>query len=119
MSAIAIKFDAIHYARQLRDVGVSQDQADVQAQTMETILDVAVNTMKEELKQQDLATKKDLLAVELALRKDISSVELKVELKIEALRTELIKWVVTVGVTSCVVLLGGMVTLFQIFSHSI
>ena len=72
-----LKFDPIDYARQLRSVGVSQDQADIQAQTIEKIIsDIATS--------QDLVTKRDL-----------------VELKLE-----LIKWMLGIGVAGIVSVAG-------------
>ncbi len=61
MSTITMKqFDPIEYAQQLRGVGVSFEQADIQAQAFEKVInDVTHN--------HDLATKKDLSELKLDL----------------------------------------------------
>ena len=77
MNTIATRFDPIDYAKQLRSVGVSQEQADVQAQTIERVInDIASN--------QDLVTKRDLA-----------------ELKLE-----LIKWMLGIGVAGILAIAG-------------
>lgn len=81
MSVLSLKFDPIDYARQLRSVGVSQEQADIHAQTMERVFD-------EVLTHQDLVTKKDL-------KKDLAELKL-----------ELIKWTLGTGVATIITLAG-------------
>lgn len=81
MSILAIKFDPIEYAKQLRSVGVSQEQADVQAQTIERVIDEIVT-------QQDLVTKTDL-------KKELAELKL-----------ELIKWILGTGVSTTLALFG-------------
>ena len=39
MDALTTRFDPIDYAKQLRSIGVSQEQADVQAQTIDKVID--------------------------------------------------------------------------------
>jgi acid phosphatase family membrane protein YuiD len=74
---MALKFDPIEYTKLLRSVGVSQDQADVQAQAIEKVINNLVES-------QDLVTKKDLA-----------------ELKLE-----LIKWILGTGVGTVLALVG-------------
>lgn len=81
MTSIMVKFDPIEYAKQLRNVGVSQEQADIQAQTIETVIsDIANN--------QELVTKNDL-------KKDLAEMKL-----------ELIKWILGTGVATVIALAG-------------
>jgi hypothetical protein len=62
MSTIYTKFDPIEYAKQLRSVGFSQEQAEIQAQAIEKVIaDIANN--------QDLVTKPDLAELKLELIK--------------------------------------------------
>ena len=87
-TAVMKHFDPIEYTQQLRAVGVSQSQADVQAQAFERVInDIATN--------QDLATKSDLELVKLQLQKEIQEIE-----------SRLIKWVVGTGITGVVILAG-------------
>lgn len=75
--ATAMRFDPIGYARQLRHVGVSQEQADIQAHT----IDLVINDI---VRNQDLATKNDLAG----------------------LKFELIKWILGNGVGTILALIG-------------
>ncbi len=77
MAVLTASFDPIEYAKQLRNVGVSQEQADVQAQTIERVInDISKN--------QNLVTKQDLA-----------------ELKLE-----LIKWMLGIGIAGILALAG-------------
>lgn len=81
MTALTASFDPIEYARQLRTVGVSQDQADVQAQTMEKVInDIATS--------QNLVTKQDLAR------------------NLAELKFELIKWMLGIGIGGVVAIAG-------------
>ena len=81
MTVLTASFDPIEYAKQLRTVGVSQDQADVQAQTMERVInDIATN--------QNLVTKQDLAR------------------NLAELKFELIKWMLGIGVGGVVAIAG-------------
>lgn len=77
MNTFSTKFDPIEYAKQLRNAGVSQEQADIQAQAIEKVIsDIADN--------QDLVTKRDLA-----------------ELKLE-----LIKWMLSIGIGGILAIAG-------------
>lgn len=81
MTALAANFDPIEYAKRLRSVGVSQEQADVQAQTIEKVIhDVTKN--------YNLVTKQDL-AQHLA-----------------ELKFELIKWMLGIGIGGILAIAG-------------
>jgi ribosomal protein L10 len=83
MSIIYTKFDPIEYAKQLRSVGVSQEQAEIQAQAMEKVItDIVTN--------QEIVTKSDLA------------------LAIKELEIKLIKWMLGIGL-SAVIAIGGMI----------
>ena len=65
MSAIA--FDAFEYAHQLREVGITEQQAEIIAKKTTEILQIAVEYAKEEVHTGDLATKRDLKELELQI----------------------------------------------------
>lgn len=85
------KFDILDYVKQLRNVGVSQDQAEIQGKALERVFEVTDNNSKElkaEIKQElhtnELADKKDIVIIEgkireleLRLQKEIKSLEIK------------------------------------------
>jgi hypothetical protein len=110
MTIIAAKFDLIEYTKQLCSVGVSQEQANVQAQAMEKAIETAVAITKEELHPEHLATKQDLLSLERALKSEL-------DLKIAHLRTELIKWILGTGVSVGILSITAMAVLLKIMIH--
>jgi hypothetical protein len=62
-----ITFDAFEYAHQLRDVGISEQQAEVFAKKTVEILKIAIDAAKEEVHSGELATKRDLKEIELQI----------------------------------------------------
>jgi hypothetical protein len=128
MVAFSMRFDPIEYAKQLRSVGFSQEQADVQAQTMERVMETAVNLTREEVRTQDSAAKKDLFIFQAKLekgieelraelKKDIAGVKADLELKMAKVENNLLKWALSIGISSCVVLIGAMATFFKLYLH--
>jgi hypothetical protein len=113
MVAFTMRFDPIEYSQRLRNVGFSQEQAEIQAQTMECVLETAKQMAREEVNLKDVATQKDILM----LQKNIADAKADLELKIAVLRNDLFRWVVTVGISSSVIIIGAMATLLKLFIH--
>lgn len=84
-------FDSLSYVKQAKKLGASEELAELQARQIEQAIDIAVATIKDEINLKDLASKQDLL---------------KVELKIEQLRNELIKWIIGSGITGVLAIAG-------------
>ncbi|MCC2625793.1 MAG: hypothetical protein K0R14_1666 [Burkholderiales bacterium] len=111
MSTIAVgysnkvRFDVIEYIKKLRNLGVSQEVAELQAQELEHVIDITTNSSKElkaelkaEIKQElhadDLVTKKDLGITKLELQKEIEVVRKEIEIvrkEIEVVRKEIVQ----------------------------
>ncbi|MBP9743007.1 MAG: hypothetical protein KBD37_06590 [Burkholderiales bacterium] len=68
-----LKFNIIGYIKKLRNAGVSQEIAEIQAEELENVLKIAINTSKEEFKSKELATKGDIRESELKLQKEIAN----------------------------------------------
>jgi len=62
-------FDTLQYAKRLRDVGVPEQQAEVQAEALREII------------ENNLATKKDLFEVKTELKRDIAEMGLKMTIR--------------------------------------
>lgn len=130
------RFDVVRCIRHLRSVGISQDVAEVQAQELEHLLEVAVNTSKEEFAYKDLATKQDvqqlaletkheIKQLELAIKqlesstkRDITELELRTDAKMKDVEIRLIKWLVGSGISTIVVMCGAMFTMFKLMLHT-
>jgi mevalonate kinase len=113
MTIIAAKFDLIEYTKQLCKVGVSQEQANVQAQAMEKAIETAVAINKEELHPENLATKKDLLFV----KQELKLVKQELKTDIALLRTELIKWILGTSASVGILSITAMAALLKIMIH--
>ena len=66
------RFDIVEYIKRLRNVGVSQEIAEVQAQEIERIIDSVLEQTKQTLEAKELATKYDL-------KESCKELELKIE----------------------------------------
>jgi ethanolamine utilization protein EutP (predicted NTPase) len=103
MNTSISKFDPIEYAKQLRNVGVTQEQAEVQAQAIEKIIaDITTN--------QELVTKRDLaeLKIELVTKRDLAELKIGLVTKsdLAEFKLEVVKWVLGVGVSTILALAG-------------
>ncbi len=100
-------FDTIEYVKKLRNAGVSQNIAEVQAQEMEHVIDNIMELTTERTTQifnsKEAITKGDL-------HLEIEKVNAKIhgiELKIEQLRYDSLKFIIWTGI-GVVVAIGGM-----------
>jgi hypothetical protein len=73
--------------KKLRNLGVSQEVAEVQAQELEHVIDIAVNTSKEEFQAKELANKGDIREV----KSEIRETELRLQKEIEIVRKEIVQ----------------------------
>ncbi len=81
MATITTRFDPIDYAKQLRNAGVSQEQAEIQAQAIEHVIN-------------DIESSQNLVTNE------------KLDKTIAELKFELIKWIIGTGVASFLAIAG-------------
>jgi len=73
----AITFDTLAYAKKLRETGVSEAQAEVQAETLASVID------------EQLASSRDLRELELNLKRDLKELELNLKHDIENVRNDI------------------------------
>lgn len=85
--AIAATFDTYAFIKELKAVGFTEEQAEVQTRIFSSVFKTNL---------EELATRRDLKELELALKRDIRELELtlKAELRkdIETARADTIKW---------------------------
>jgi len=106
-------FDTLRLARTLRD------KAHFSAEQAEGMADAIAEVM-----QSDLATKADVLAVRSDLtsemkgiRGELRETELRLEAKIEATKSDLIRWVVGMIGFQTIVLLGAALALARVVAR--
>jgi len=90
MAITATIFDTLAYAKKLKAAGFTDDQAEIQAQTLVEIIEERLAT-KQDLKELELLLKQDLKELELLLKQDLKELELllKQDLKELELRLKL------------------------------
>ena len=72
----AIAFDTLKYSKRLKDAGVSDKQAEAEAEALAEVLEVNL---------KDLSTKDDLTREVDLLRRDMREMELRIVIKLGAL----------------------------------
>ena len=112
-----ITFDTLQLVQRLTKAGIKEPEAVAIAEAVRDVHANAQTELKEKVTELEekvtesnnrLATKqdltimettlrKDLSATEAALKRDLSIIEAKLEAKIAETKTELVKWVVSVG----------------------
>ena len=80
----AIVFDSYDYVRRLREVGVEERQAAIQAEALLDLVEERLVT-KKDLAEQDVR----LAAIEAGLKRDIKELEVKMDTKAEFIKAEL------------------------------
>ncbi len=71
MAITATIFDTLAYAKKLKAAGFTDDQAEIQAQTLVEIIEERLAT-KQDLKELELSLKQDLKELELRLKLDLT-----------------------------------------------
>ncbi len=84
-----LTFDAFDYAHQLREVGITEQQAEVIAKKTSEILQISVESAREEIHAGELASKRDLKEVESALKRDLKELELALKRDLKELELAL------------------------------
>ena len=71
----SIAFDTLSYVKKLKAAGVPEQQAEVQAETFNEII------------EERLATKQDLKELEVSLKRDIKELEMRLTIRLGAMMT--------------------------------
>jgi len=100
----AITFDTLEYSHQLREVGITEQQADVFAKKTAEILKIAVESAREEVHAGDLSTKHDL-----------KELELQIMLQIEKSKNATLLWMFAMQTTFAGGIIGIMAKGFHWF----
>ncbi|MDP2904391.1 MAG: DUF1640 domain-containing protein [Methylovulum sp.] len=108
-----ITFDTHEFVKKLKDVGFSEQQAEVITDLQKTTVSNTLEQARHDYELDDLATKRDLRETELRLDSRIKETELKIELvkselkrDIAETKADLIRWVVGVGLLQITIIAG-------------
>ena len=102
-----LAFDTLKFAQTLRDKAkFTQEQSEGLA------IAIADAT------SDQIATKADIKDLRIELRNDMREVESRLEIKIESLRSDVLKWIVGSIGFQTLVILGAVVTLARIVGHN-
>jgi len=69
-----IIFDTLAYAKKLKSAGFTEEQAEIQAEALASIID------------EKLATKRDLKELEVSLKRDMKEIEMRLTIRIGAIQ---------------------------------
>jgi len=86
-------FDTLAYAKKLKEAGFTEQQAEVQAEALASIVESELAT-KRDLKETEAALKRDLKEVESRLEAKLAEVESRLEAKLAETKAEIIKWMI-------------------------
>jgi hypothetical protein len=71
-----ITFDTLAYAKRLKKVGFTEEQAEEQAETLVSVIDEQMASSRD-LKELEISLKRDLKELELATKRDLKEMELR------------------------------------------
>ena len=112
MTTISInmpRFDIVEYIRKLRNVSFTQEQAETIAQETEHIIESVLEQTKHVVENKGLATKNDVYEIKQQIK--------ELELVIEKIRFDSLKFIIWTGVAVVITLSGTMFTLLKIMLH--
>lgn len=119
-----LTFDTHEFVRKLKSVGFSEEQAEVITDLQKTTVTNTLEQAKHDYDLENISSKKDFELLELNLKRGIKELEVKLEtriketefkleakikdtdLKIAETKTELIRWVVGVGLLQITITAG-------------
>jgi len=102
----ALAFDTLKFAQTLRDKAkFTQEQAEGLA-----------NAIADATSDQ-IATKGDIKDLRVELRNDMREMESRLEIKIEMLRSDVLKWIVGSIGFQTLIILGAVITLTRVIGH--
>jgi len=114
-----ITFDTLYFANKLKDVGFTDEQAQVLTELQRTTTDNTLEQARHDYHLEGVATKRDLKELETELKRDIKEMETALRHETELLRAdtgrmiaetkaELIRWVVGVGLLQTSLIIGAL-----------
>jgi hypothetical protein len=95
-----LTFDTHDIIKRFRDKGLSEDLAELQVEAIKEVVKQAVGQVQNDYRLDDLVTNKDL---DLRIK--------ETELKKETVKSELIRWVVAVGVLQTTIITALLIKL--------
>lgn len=77
----ALVLDTLAYAKKLKSVGFTEEQAEVQAETLAQLVDEKLTT-KQDLKELEVSLKRDMKEIEASLKRDIKELEMRLTIRL-------------------------------------
>jgi len=91
----AITFDTLAYAKKLKKVGFTEDQAEVQVEVLSRLINERVATkhdifnLRREMKEMESSLRRDIKEMELSLRRDMKEMETSLKRDMKEMETSL------------------------------
>ncbi|MBF0161946.1 MAG: DUF1640 domain-containing protein [Magnetococcales bacterium] len=112
----SLLFDSYAYVRRLRDAGMDEQQAAIQAEAFMTLAEDRLAT-----KQDITELKRDIETTKAELKRDIAAMDAKVETtkaelrrEIEVAKSETIKWMIGLALAQLAMMGGILMTLVRL-----
>ncbi len=106
-------FDPIEYVKQLRSTGFSQEQAELQAQTIDKAINIAIDISKQDVQNKDFSTNNSTSLIHSKIRET----ELRLQKEITDLRYAALRFTIWTGCSVSCVVIGAMYTLLKLMLH--
>lgn len=96
--SIAINFDSLKFIRTLTDAGIPQQQAEAQVEAFKIAHEENLDCLatKQDLKDLKQELKDEIKDIRQELKGEIKDVRQEIDLKCSLLKTDLIKWVLSI-----------------------
>lgn len=89
---MSVIFDTLAYAKELREAGVPEPQAEAHVRGIARIVDDQLAT-KRDIEELKIATKRDIEDLKISTKRDLTELELRLKAEIEIAKTDMIRWV--------------------------
>ena len=99
--AQVIAFDTLAYAKKLKAVGFTEEQAEVQAEVLAEIVNEHLATkedislLRRDLKELEVTLKRDMKELEVTLKSDMKELEMRLTIRLGAMLTVAIAVIAT------------------------
>lgn len=101
-----VTFDTHEFFTQLKNVGFSEQQAEVITKLQKEAVSVTLEQARHDYELDNIASKRDLKEMETLLRKEIELVRADTKRDIAETKADLIRWVVGVGLLQITIIAG-------------
>lgn len=98
--------DTLHYAKELKSAGFSDDQAETITHLQAATIDRVLEQARHDFHLDDISTRRDLKELESALKHDIELLRADTARLIAETKADLTRWIISAGFLQTALLIG-------------